>query len=323
MSEEKQNPLININAGNLGNFAEPLDTFIKKCSDAVGGLAYPWQKKRKATADAKAKIITAQADKETSIIRARGNTEIADINMRIKHRREKEDIRHQENMESILRKAIPHLKEDANAENMNDDWLINFFNKSRNFSEQEMQEIWARILAGEANTPGVFSRRTVNFVEDMSQIDAELFSNLCQFCFYLNGNYIPLIFDYRNNIYEKENITLNSLLHLRSIGLINFDDTGGHYAITHNKKLWLPIIYQNLSGNNNNTVLLIMRKESDNILITGQVNLTNLGQELFPICDREIVPGFLDYMKEQWKEHLPTYEEQKFFPQLPPEIPTE
>ena len=65
-----------------------------------------------------------------------------------------EQILYQTNMEAIIEKASSHISNDASPENMGNDWLLNFFDKCRTVSEDEMQELWARVLAGEAERPG-------------------------------------------------------------------------------------------------------------------------------------------------------------------------
>ena len=37
----------------------------------------------------------------------------------------------------------------------------------------------------------------------------------------------------------------------------------------------------------------------------GTVMLTKIGQELAPICGSKPVDGFMDYVMENWKNHLP------------------
>ena len=56
-----------------------------------------------------------------------------------------------------------------------------------------MQELWASLLAGEANQPGSVSERTVDFVAAMDKIDAETFARLCRFS--ANSLDETLIFD--------------------------------------------------------------------------------------------------------------------------------
>ena len=84
-------------------------------------------------------------------------------------------------MERITEKALPRLKEGSNPNGMDDDWVTNFFDKSRIVSDEEMQEIWAKVLAGEANAPGTYSKWAVNFLGCIDKRDAELFQNLCSF----------------------------------------------------------------------------------------------------------------------------------------------
>ena len=196
---------------NLGNLSKPADTLIKKVSDAVGGFFAPYQVKRMAKAEAEAAMIKAQSE-----------TEITDLHRRAVHRWIEEEAQRQKNMEDITAKALPQLDEKATPDSVEDDWLVNFFDKSRIVSDNEMQELWSRVLAGEANTPGTYSKRTVNFLSDLDKADAELFAKLCGFGWMI-GNVVPLVFDFQAEIYNKHGINFNSLRHLESIGLVQFD----------------------------------------------------------------------------------------------------
>ena len=84
---------------------------------------------------------------------------------------------------------------------MEDDWVTNFFDKSRIVSDEEMQSIWAKVLAGEANAPGSYSKRTVNLLGDLDTRDAELFQSLCRFGWFV-GEFTPLVFDPQATIYS-------------------------------------------------------------------------------------------------------------------------
>src|SRR5438132_11151718 len=88
-----------------------------------------------------------------------------------------------------------------------------------------MQGLWSRVLAGEANSPGTYSKRTVNFLSDLDKNDAELFTKLCGFA-WLIGNLVPLIYDEQQEIYNKFGVNFNTLSHLESIGLIQFQLLG-------------------------------------------------------------------------------------------------
>lgn len=285
MANEIKNSLLNI-----GDISKPADTLIKKVSAAVGGVFAPYQIKRMAKAEAEAAIIKAETD-----------IQITELHRRAMHRFVEEEARKQKNIEDITREAIPHLSEHTNAEKMDDDWVANFFDKSRIVSDKEMQGLWSRVLAGEANAPGTFSKRTVNFISDLDKSDAELFTRLCGFGWDI-GNFCPLVLDTKAEIYKKNGLTFNGISHLESIGLITYSNLGAYRRIGLPKEF--TIFYYG------EPVMMEMSKDSDNELETGHVLLTKVGQELATICCSQPVEGFVDYVKDKWKAHL--YKEQGF-----------
>ena len=210
MSKEASNPLID-----LSELSKPAVVLVEKISEGIGGIAAPWQIERVA----KAKIEAAHSAAEIARIEAHSEIEVADLRQRAEQRRIEEDTRHQKNMEDITAKAIPHLNEDAKPDAMEDDWVTNFFDKSRIVSDSEMQSLWSRVLAGEANVPGTYSKRTVNLLSDLDKSDAELFTKLCGFGWMI-GDVVPLVFDIRAEIYNRHGINLSTLSHLESIGLV-------------------------------------------------------------------------------------------------------
>ena|ERR1700733_2796119 len=105
----------------------------------------------------------------------------------------------------------------------------NFRDKCRMVSDEQMQSVWSRVLSGEVNAPGSFSRRTVNLLNDLDKTDCELFTKLCCFCWSFGksgkerrGSAFPYVVDYDLPIYQKRGIHFSALTHLESIGLINF-----------------------------------------------------------------------------------------------------
>ena len=199
-------------------------------------------------------------------------------------------------MEDITAKALPQLNEKATPDSMENDWLVNFFDKSRIVSDNEMQELWSRVLAGEANTPGTYSKRTVNFLSDLDKVDAELFTKLCGFGWMI-GDVVPLVFDVQAEIYNKHGINFGTLSHLESIGLVQFNDLSGF------KILDLPKIFSVFYYGKSFT--LEMPGDAGNELGTGKTLLTKIGQELAPVCGSKPVEEFWDYVMDKWKQYLP------------------
>ena len=105
---------------NLGDLSKTATVLIEKISDAVGGIAKPWQIKRVAQAEAKAELIRTEA-----------RIQISEIEERALIRMVREEGQKQENIENITAKAIPKLDADAKPENIEKDWLTHFFDRSR------------------------------------------------------------------------------------------------------------------------------------------------------------------------------------------------
>lgn len=285
---------------NLGELSKPADTLIKKVSKAVGGIFAPFQIKRVAEAEAEATIIKAQSAAEASRIATQSEIESVELRQRTIHRLITEGMQHQKNMEDTTSKALPYLNEEANPYAMDDDWIANFFHKCRLVSDSRMQSLWSRILAGEANAPGAYSRRTVNFVSELDKKDADLFTELCGFGWIIE-NFVPLIFDTQAEIYNKPGINFETLDHLDSIGLIHFRDIGGlTWDFSPDSAVRHAVFYYGTS------LCLEIPKYDNNRIETGMVYLTTMGQELAPICGSKPVEGFYEYVKEQWGRYLCT-----------------
>ncbi|QUS59452.1 DUF2806 domain-containing protein [Synechocystis sp. PCC 7339] len=284
MTKDKSISLVN-----LGELSKPANTLIEKLSSAVGGLFGPWQVERVAKAQAKVDLIKAQSE-----------IQITALHRRAMHRFVEEEAQRQQNMEKITEKAIPQLEEKSDPSQIEDDWVTNFFDKSRIISDNEMQEIWAKVLAGEANAPGTYSKRTVNFLGDLDKSDAELFQNLCSFG-WIVGEFTPLIFDSEAEIYNKEGINFASLTHLDSIGLIQFQHLSGFRRTGLPKKF--AVLYCG------KRLVLEMPNEENNNLPIGKILLTKLGKEIVSVCSAPGVDGFYDYVSEQWKKFLPKTKE--------------
>src|SRR5208282_4000847 len=103
------------------------------------------------------------------------------IEQRALVRMTREEGKRQENIEAIAAEAILEIESGAKPEEVESDWLANFFDKCRLVSDPEMRSLWSKILAGQANRPGAFSRRTVEVVSMLEKGDADLFTLLCGF----------------------------------------------------------------------------------------------------------------------------------------------
>ena len=76
-------------------------------------------------------------------------------------------------MEAIILKALKELPEVVPEEMPEEDWVHRFFGDCEDVGDEEMQSLWAQILAGEVAQPGTFSKRTLGFVKQLSKKEAE------------------------------------------------------------------------------------------------------------------------------------------------------
>ena len=74
--------------------------------------------------------------------------------------------------EAIGEKEVPD-------EEPNDDWTARFFSHAQDVSSEELQTLWAKVLAGEVGRPGSTSLRTLSLLRDLDQITARKFRTLC------------------------------------------------------------------------------------------------------------------------------------------------
>ena len=262
--------------------------FRDKISNAIGVLFEPRQIRRIAAAKAAAATVEAQSE-----------IEITELHQRAARRWIEEEAQRQKNMEDVAVKAFTQLNEDADPDSIEDDWLGNFFDKSRIVSDRDMQKLWSHVLAGEANVPGTYSKRTVNFLSDLDKAEAVLFAKLCGFVWFF-GESNPLVFDENAEIYNRHGIDFSSLSHLDSIGLITFDGLG-HFMTKNLPKIVTVKYYQR-------PLTLGMPKNANNQLRFGKVMLTSIGRELAQISGGKPVQGFWEYVQEQWKAYLPERE---------------
>ena len=132
-----------------------------------------------------------------------------------------------------------------------------------------MQRLWSRVLAGEANTPGTYSKRTVNLLSDFDKKDAELFTQFCGFGWTIGG-FAPLVFDEHAEIYNRHGINFRTLNHLQNIGLVKITGLIDFQRVNLPKKFVVHYYSKSL--------LLEMRKAANNRLDIGRTLLTKIGQ---------------------------------------------
>lgn len=267
---------------NLGDISRPATVLIEKVSSAVGILYEPRRIRKRAEAEAEAEKIKALA-----------SIELNEIQQRAIDRLVQQEARKQENIEAITAQAAASLGADAKVGELEEDWVAYFFKQCDTVSDKEMQSLWSRLLSGEATKPGTFSKRTVDFVASMDKKDARLFTEFCQYCWFM-GELVPLVLEVQDEIFKKNGINFSSLKHLDSIGLISFESVSGYRKIGLGK--YAQLFYFDLP------TLIEFNKDKENEIQLGNALLTQAGQELAPICGSQRNNEFYEYVIDKWQK---------------------
>ena len=137
---------------------------------------------------------------------------------------------------------------------------------------------------------------------ELEKNEADLFTNLCNFCWKFDDSLRPLIFDETAKIYNRYGINFESLSHLDSIGLIQFNSIAGYMQkFVHRKG---NVFYHNRPLHFEMPTYI--EKNDTHI---GKVLLTSVGEQLAAICESNPVDGIYDYVKWQWRHYLPWSDE--------------
>ena len=281
MSDDGSKALIN-----LGDLSKPVNTLIEKVGVATGVWFEPHRIRRKAKAKADAKILTVQAEIQAD-----------ELQRRALYRLAAEEAKKQENIENVMEGAFDQVTDDAKPEAVDEDWISNFIDKVKTVSNKDVQKKWSKILAGEANNPGSFSKRSINVLHEIDTKDANLFTELCRYIWHI-GTLAPLIFDETDAMYTRNAVNFVNLNHLHALGLIRFEGLSGFSRTNFPQRIEISYCGKLLK--------LDFGDEGPRELAIGRVMLTQVGQELFTVVYAPAVDGFYDYVADRWKQWVVT-----------------
>lgn len=195
-------------------------------------------------------------------------------------------LKKNKNRKRIINEAQKYVEETANPAEVDDSWIVNFWEKSGTVSDDKLQDLWSRILAAEVNFPRTVSKRLLHNLSLMSAVDAQNFMNLARFCFQDKYNNIshPIIYIKDNSIvYKNSRITTEVLNELEQFSLIQTNYESG-FAFKRKKVLLYRNSLIELSGEN---------------IPVGNVRLTEDGQKLLSIIERSENAQILEYTIER------------------------
>lgn len=213
----------------LAGLSAPLQKCIEVISAGVGTLYRPkamrneadakaYEIKAIAEAEAQAGVIASQgqaiAQLEYSKTLAAGEQEIYE---RARARLIAREVEGQQNVESIAENALKFLPETVSNEPVSPDWRRKFFLEAENVCDEDMQELWGKVLAGEVAKPGSYSLRTLAVLKTLSRDEAETFRLACGLAY--DGG--EIIIESNGNPLAKYGLHYGSLMRLTDAGLLH------------------------------------------------------------------------------------------------------
>ena len=281
-----------------GEITKPASVLIEKLSAGIGEFYAPL-----------GKILHAKADAKVARIEA----ETYELQKRAAHRVMGEYMREQKNIDAVTVKTLNRLSPDTTEEtvrSMDDDKVAFMRNFFKTVSNDEMQDIWAGILAGEARAPGSFSKSTVDTVGKMGKEDALMFSDFCQFVWSpiseTEEEFFPLIYDSQNEVYQGQRRMFDVAKHLDYLRLISYSGVGGYsqiyYANPQSDQAAVIWVYQR------DSVLLDIpqapsgKEKNRHDMSIGHAMFTEAGRQLYRICKPPKNDAFFQYILEKWRK---------------------
>lgn len=251
-----------------------IDKLMEVVSKGCGSFFMPYHMQRIAKAEVAVKKIKAKGEQEFLL---------DDFQFKLNNPRETFiDNRKYENISAIVNMAKTELNNVSQVDNspVNDDWVIEYFNKCQDIGNKEMQSLWARILANEIKKQGSFSLRTLQAVKNLSREEAMLFTTMSSFVIHNNeAKENWFIVDEKTIQYlESINIDDKIIRKLRNSGLLA--SALCLVAYDYDKKLSF-----NYFENDYN--FIYKNNKLANSYFFEPYCLTDIGDELLPICGAE------------------------------------
>lgn len=140
----------------------------------------------------------------------------------------KQELMKQKNLEQVFSKTEDILENEQTesqenlSESISEDWLSYYIEGASKISDEQVQDLWAKILAGEIITPKTFSKRTLDILFRLSPEEAKLFEKVCGYVVEIDDK-LMLINEEKFN--PPDYFTYLEIMRLGECGLINSSNT--------------------------------------------------------------------------------------------------
>ena len=137
------------------------------------------------------------------------------------HEEKIEKLRKNHNLTSIFLLAHDETKEEKISEEpLNTDWFTKFRNYAQDASDEQMQELWARILSEEIKASNSISIRTADMLSKLSKTDLELIEKAASLELHERINEIALHITSNDGPLGSDALSFEDIHHLHEVGVL-------------------------------------------------------------------------------------------------------
>ena len=192
--------VIDINTDGIAKLAEIV-------SFALGGAARG--ERKMADAKAYAAEVEAKTKNKVALIEAQGEEELARFI-------EAKETRKLNNTMAVIGKARSYFSdgETVSDEPVDEGWINRFFGIIEDISDEELRDIWGRVLAGEIKKPKSYSLRTLETLRNLTSDEASIIVKAATNTFF------------NEYVYKNASLSLQEKLLLQEIGVMLDDGMG-------------------------------------------------------------------------------------------------
>ncbi|MCG3885857.1 DUF2806 domain-containing protein [Photobacterium leiognathi] len=202
----------------------------------------------------------------------------------------------------LAEKELESGKYEANDDPVDPDWFTRWRDNAEKVSNNYLQTLWAKVLAGEVTTPGTYSLRTLDLLKSLSKNEAELISKLGEFI--IDGRVIKGVKGLRGlgndsetveKIMTEKGLHFSNLLYLQEIGIISGVDSMG-----------LTVEYSSLDPSSfvraftsKSSGLVAIHADPNKNIVFNALHSTRLGREIFNLADFDTDKEYLKAIAQE------------------------
>lgn len=243
----------------LLGLSEPICKLIDAVSNGVSALSAPWMYTR--MENARLRIQSKEADQRRDIALKDALAEqFKDELLTGRDKREWKNVSDVIGISADILKCLPEVSEEP----VNPDWSARFFDYAKNCSDEEVKRLWGQILAGEIESPGKYSLRTLDVLRNLTRTEAQLITK-----------YAARV---HNSDFLDVEMSVLDVAKLGDIGFINDNELSRGYDIAPNE----PKVFYTDSDH-----ILICSSDTKKHISYSFHALTQVGREIMSLVTAE------------------------------------